>query len=84
VQAERPWYQHSGWSALVSDCSLGWGQATCLVDELIFNLHFFAKLPPYLSESQFIVGMDESIQPNNVKLILLFLRQIGNNGLNQL
>jgi hypothetical protein len=47
---------------------------TCLVDELIFNLHLFAKLPPYLPESQFVVGMDESIQPDDVKLILVLLR----------
>ena len=57
---------------------------TCLVDELILDLHLFAKLPPYLPQGQFVVGMNESIQPDNVELILLLFRQIGDNGLNQL
>lgn len=42
-----------------------------LADEFILDLHLLAKLPPYFSQSQLVVCVDETIESDNMKLVLV-------------
>lgn len=55
-----------------------------LADEFILDLHLLAKLPPYFSQSQLVVCVDETIESDNMKLVLVVFRHVCHNRLDQL
>lgn len=55
-----------------------------LVDELVLDGHLLAELAPDLSESQFVVRVDEAVQPHHVELILVLCGHVGYDRLDQL
>ena len=55
-----------------------------LADEFFLNLHLLAKLPPYLSQSQLVVCVNETIESDNMKLVFVVFRHVCYNRLDQL
>jgi hypothetical protein len=51
-----------------------------LIDELVLNFHFFAKLAPDFSQGQLVISMNEPVQPHNMKLILVTPGHFGDDG----
>lgn len=83
---ERPWCRRSCLSAKVSmRMRMRWRSMFAnLADEFILNLHLLSKLPPYLSQSQLVVCVDETIEFDNMELVLVVFRHVCYNGLDQL